>query len=115
MVGNSIGSLISVTMAAKQQEESRLKGIYLVNCAGGMNISHILDDPPTTSFGWTVLLVTNLLKLDPINNLLFDKVRDPQNVKETLQKIYVNKDRVDDELVQSIIQPSLDAGANKVF
>ena len=60
-------------------------------------------------------MITNLIKVDPLNNFLFDKVRDPENVKQTLQKIYVNKDRVDDELVDSIIKPSLDEGANKVF
>ena len=60
-------------------------------------------------------MVTNLLKLDPLNNILYDKVRDPENVKQVLQGIYVNKDRVDDESVDSIIKPSLDEGANKVF
>ena len=102
-------------MASREKSDSHLKGVYLVNCAGGMNVTHILDDPPTTLFGWGILIFKNLLKLDPINNILFDKVRDPKNVEETLLKIYVNKDRVDKELVDLIVNPSLDEGANKVF
>lgn len=115
LVGNSIGSLISVTMASREQKDSSLKGVYLINCAGGMNVTHILDDPPTTLFGWGLLIFTNLQKLDIVNNVLFDKIKDPENVKETLMKIYVNKDRVDKELVDSIVNPSSDEGANKVF
>ena len=107
LVGNSIGSLVSVTMASQNQGE-KLKGVYMVNCSGGMNITAGIDKPPTTFFGWVVLLVTNLLKIDPICNVLFDKTRDPENVRQTLQNIYLNKDRVDDELVNSIVNPSKD-------
>lgn len=81
-MGNSIGSLVAVTMAAREDEDSKLKGVYLVNCAGGMNGQHVLDGhSPTTLFGWMIVLITNLLKNDVCNSFLFDKVRVPATVK----------------------------------
>ena len=87
----------------------------MINCAGGMNFTADLDTPPSTFIGWVILLVTNLLKIDPICQALFDKTRDPENVRKTLENIYVNKDRVDDELVNGIVNPSKDDGAMKIF
>ena len=85
LVGNSIGSLVAVTMAARENEDSKLKGVYLVNCAGGMNGLHVLNGhPPTTLFEWMIVLITNMLKHDAVNNFLFDKIRVPSTVKEVL-------------------------------
>ena len=93
-----------------------MKGVYLVNCAGGMNGLHILNGhPPTSLFGWTIVLITNLLKYDAFNNFLFDKVRARETIRSILKNMYVNPDRVDDELVDSIFMPSEDQGANKVL
>ena len=80
-----------------------------------MNITAGLDSPPSSFAGWIILLVINLLKIDPLCSILFDKTREPENVRQTLGKLYLNKERVDDELVESIVRPSLDDGALKVF
>ena len=87
----------------------------MINISIGMNFKGGLDDPPTTTYGKTVYFVTNLLKVDFIVRALFNKTKNPENVRETLKGIYLNKDRVDDELVNSIVNPSKDNGALKVF
>ena len=88
----------------------------MVNCAGGMNGLHILGgQEPTSLFEWFIVLTTNLLKIDAFSDLMFDKVRQPETVRGILKKMYVNEDRVDDELVQSLVDPSLHEGANKVL
>lgn len=51
LVGNSIGSLISLQAAALDadaaggQEEAAVRGVVLLNCAGGMNSKFILQLP----------------------------------------------------------------------
>ena len=42
-------------------------------------------------------------------------MRKPNNIRKTLQQVYINKKNVDDFLVESIRNPSLDAGAFNVF
>jgi hypothetical protein len=56
-----------------------------------------------------------LLEIGYVNKFLFDRTRDPENVRSILKSIYVNPERVDDELVESIVKPSRDAGASNVF
>jgi pimeloyl-ACP methyl ester carboxylesterase len=48
LVGNSIGSLISLQAAALDaggQQEAVVRGVVLLNCAGGMNSKFILELP----------------------------------------------------------------------
>ena len=42
-------------------------------------------------------------------------MRKPSNIRKTLNQVYVDKKNVDDYLVDSIRNPSLDAGAFNVF
>jgi len=42
-------------------------------------------------------------------------MRNPKNIKKTLNQVYVDKKNVDDFLVESIRKPSLDFGAFNVF
>lgn len=71
IVGNSIGSL--VTLTAAKEEMRGLVGVYLVNCAGGMNGLHITKSKPGSLKGLSIDLITNLLRLNFVSNFLFDR------------------------------------------
>ena len=83
LVGNSIGSLISLDVAAKRPE--LVKGLILNNCAGGMNSKFAVTDPavsaPARAVGAVFFAVLDfLLYIKPLARALFDGVR--RNVRE---------------------------------
>jgi len=55
------------------------------------------------------------LKNIVLQRLIFENMRNPKNIKKTLNQVYVDKKNVDDFLVESIRKPSLDFGAFNVF
>ena len=55
------------------------------------------------------------LKNIVLQRLIFENMRNPKNIKKTLNQVYVEKKNVDDFLVESIRKPSLDFGAFNVF
>jgi len=118
MVGNSIGSLISLDLAAKRPE--LVKGVILNNCAGGMNSKFALTDPavPESSqaasrvfFG----VLDFLLGIKPLARLLFDKVRKRETVEAVLKQVYTNSERADAVIVDSTLEPAEDPAALDVF
>ena len=48
------------------------------------------------------------LKNIVLQRLIFENMRNPKNIKKTLNQVYVDKKNVDDFLVESIRKPSLD-------
>jgi len=102
-------------MTAATKDLKGLVGLYLVNCAGGMNGLHVTKSNPGTIIGGGIALITNFLRSSLICNALFTNTQRRGNVRSSLEKLYVNKDRVDEELVDMIIRPSLDDGAKQVF
>ena len=118
MLGNSIGSLISLDVAAKRPE--LVKGVILNNCAGGMNSKFALTDPavPESSqaasrvfFG----VLDFLLGIKPLARLLFDKVRKRETVEAVLKQVYTNSERADAVIVDSTLEPAEDPAALDVF
>lgn len=115
LVGNSIGSLASVLTAASLPPE-RVRGLVLVNCAGGMNNTAILDDDWRIRAVYPIILAINaLLKIKPVGRFLFDKFRSRENVRGVLASVYCNPAAVDDALVDLIYEPSNDEGALETF
>lgn len=120
LVGNSIGSLISVTVAAGDWGQSGVRGLVLLNCAGGMNTKHMIEDdlsPPVLKFFASIIqgVLETLLGVRAFASWFFERVKTPENVRETLRGIYTNKERVDDELVSSILAPADNPNALDVF
>lgn len=113
LVGNSLGSLICLMVAAALSDRTR--GLVLLNCAGAMNNKGVVGD-------WRILLVYPifliidlLLHTPGVADFLFNKFRSPDNIRNVLQQVYVNQEAVDDELVDMILKPSDDPGALPVF
>ncbi|KAK3250321.1 hypothetical protein CYMTET_40294 [Cymbomonas tetramitiformis] len=126
LVGNSIGSLISLMVAAESPMQKGLpstgvRGIVLLNCAGGMNSKFIMesplenDDPKYKLFSPLFWLVDRILSTRFIAEPLFNNVKTEENIRQVLKNVYVNTAAVDDELVDLFIAPSLDVGAFETF
>nr|GMD09227.1 pheophytinase, chloroplastic [Ipomoea batatas] len=114
LVGNSVGSLACVIAAADSQQ-SLIRGLVLLNCAGGMNNKAIVDDWRIKLLLPLLWLIDFLLQQKAIASALFDRVRQSENLKNILLSVYGNKDSVDEELVEIIRGPANDEGALDAF
>ncbi|KAI3874922.1 hypothetical protein MKW98_019495 [Papaver atlanticum] len=114
LVGNSIGSLACV-IATSESGSSRVQGLVLLNCSGGMNNKAIVDD-------WRIKLllplfwfIDFLLNQPFIASAIFERVKQRETLKNVLLSVYGNKDSVDDDLVEIIKGPADAAGALDAF
>ncbi|XP_052200140.1 uncharacterized protein LOC127806716 isoform X2 [Diospyros lotus] len=114
LIGNSVGSLACV-IAASEPTQSLVRGLVLLNCAGGMNNKAIVDD-------WRIRLLLPLLwffdfllNQRRIASFIFERVTQRDNLRNILLSVYGNKESVDEDLVQIIKQPTHDQGALDAF
>eukprot|EP00968_Pinguiococcus_pyrenoidosus_P024116 scaffold4289_cov246-Pinguiococcus_pyrenoidosus.AAC.1 len=117
LAGNSVGSLVAATTAASNPD---VRGLLLYNIAAGMNNKFTMTDDLTP---WTLKLfaiplfstLDALLGNDGFSKWFFERTKTEENVAQTLKSVYVNDERVDKELVQSILRPADDPNALEVF
>ncbi|CAN6475347.1 unnamed protein product [Victoria cruziana] len=115
LIGNSVGSLACLIAAASESRKGLVRGVVLLNCAGGMNNKAIVDDWRIKLLLPFLLLFDFLLRQQRIASVLFERVKRRENLKSILLSIYGNKDSVDDELVEIIKGPAEDEGALDAF
>ncbi|XP_058203168.1 uncharacterized protein LOC131317630 isoform X4 [Rhododendron vialii] len=99
LIGNSVGSLACV-IAASDSSQSLVRGLVLLNCAGGMNNKAIVDD-------WRIRLLLplfwvfdTLLKQKAIASFIFERVTQRDNLRNILLSVYGNKESVDEDLIE---------------
>ncbi|KAK4577843.1 hypothetical protein RGQ29_028107 [Quercus rubra] len=114
LIGNSVGSLACV-IAASESSRSLVRGLVLLNCAGGMNNKAVVDDWRIKLLLPLLLLVDFLLRQRGIASAIFERVRKRDNLRNILLSVYGNKESVDEELVEIIMEPTNDAGALDAF
>lgn len=114
LIGNSVGSLACV-IAASESQGDLVKGLVLLNCAGGMNNKAVFDDWRIKLLMPLLLLIDFLLKQKRIATALFNRVKDRENLKNILSNVYINKENVDDTLVEIIAGPANGEGALDAF
>eukprot|EP00268_Persea_americana_P017753 TRINITY_DN185_c0_g2_i2.p1 TRINITY_DN185_c0_g2~~TRINITY_DN185_c0_g2_i2.p1 ORF type:complete len:226 (-),score=56.13 TRINITY_DN185_c0_g2_i2:2443-3120(-) len=114
LVGNSVGSLACV-IAASEPASRLVKGLVLLNCAGGMNNKAIVDDWRIKLLLPLLWLFDFLLRQRVIASALFERVKQRENLKNVLLSVYGNKEAVDDDLVEIIKKPADDEGALDAF
>ena len=111
LVGNSLGGYAALAAAVDLVDQAA--GLVLLNAAGPFS------DEQDKAIGWTGTLKRTIAKAilgSPIvQRLLFENLRRPATIRRTLNKVYIDKSNVDDDLVQAIRRPSLDPGAFGVF
>ncbi|RMZ53088.1 hypothetical protein APUTEX25_002497 [Auxenochlorella protothecoides] len=116
LVGNSIGSLVSLMVAAQAGPAAPpVHGVALVNCAGGLNNKAVSEDWRARAARPLFLLIDALLARRRVARWLFDKYRSPENIRSILLKVYRDPASVDDELVQMLHAPSCQPGALEAF
>jgi pimeloyl-ACP methyl ester carboxylesterase len=109
-VGNSIGGLISLGMAATYPGLTR--GLVLLNCAGSLN--HRPEDL-NLPLRWMMKGFNALVNSAQVGPLVFNLVRQRHQIRRSLAQVYRDTTAVTDELVELIYQPACDANAQKVF
>ncbi|XP_072964997.1 uncharacterized protein [Typha angustifolia] len=114
LIGNSVGSLACV-IAASESTGDLVRGLVLLNCAGGMNNKAIVDDWRIKLLLPLLWLVDFLLKQRGIASAIFERVKERENLKNILLSVYGNKDAVDEDLVEIIKRPADDEGALDAF
>ncbi len=109
-IGNSVGALISLTIAVENPEITT--GAVLINPAGGLNHRpHELNPPLRFVMG-----AFNKLVSHPITGkFVFNNIRRKSQIRRTLYQVYLHREAVTDELVDMLYQPSCDEGAQQVF
>nr|VDC98733.1 unnamed protein product [Brassica rapa] len=122
LIGNSVGSLACVIAASEESQRDLVRGLVLLNCAGGMNNKAVFDDWRIKLLMPLLLLIDFLLKQRGIASALFNRVKDRHdslptyiNLKNILTNVYGNKDNVDDTLVEIIAGPANSEGALDAF
>ncbi|OMP06144.1 Alpha/beta hydrolase-1 [Corchorus olitorius] len=114
LVGNSVGSLACV-IAASESSQNLVRGLVLLNCAGGMNNKAIVDDWRIKLLLPLLWLFDFLLKQRGIATAVFERAKQRENLRNILLSVYGNKESVDDELVEIINGPANDEGALDAF
>ena len=114
IIGNSVGSL--ATLMASVNAPDLVRGVVLLNCAGGMNNKQAIDDWRIKLIMPLFLLIDFLLKQPRIAKYLFDNVREKETLRKILLGIYPsNPEAVDEDLVDMLHNPSCDVGALETF
>ncbi|KAJ7975542.1 putative Alpha/beta hydrolase [Quillaja saponaria] len=114
LIGNSVGSLACV-IAASDSNQTLVRGVVLLNCSGGMNNKAIVDDWRIKLLLPLLWLIDFLLKQRGIASFIFERVKRRESLRNILLSVYGNKESVDEELVEIIMEPANDPGALEAF
>jgi pimeloyl-ACP methyl ester carboxylesterase len=114
VAGNSIGGLCSLSVA--EHLPDLVRGVVLFNCSGGMTGFRYEDVPwyvrPILYFVQRVVLGRGWM-----GGYFFSKFRTRETVENILcsQGVYRDQANVDDELLEVLLEPGSDEGAETVF
>lgn len=112
LAGNSLGGYVSLCVATQRPESAA--GLVLINSAGPFtDIQGTTKPDPIRKVMGNI--VTALFQQDWASSLLFQYIRQKSVIRNTLEKVYLDKSAITDQLVEEIYRPSCDSGAEKVF
>ncbi|NER36995.1 MAG: alpha/beta fold hydrolase [Oscillatoria sp. SIO1A7] len=112
LAGNSLGGYAALCVAAQRPESA--VGLVLLNSAGPFTPAEPQPEPPFyrkalgSAMKW-------LFWQDWFSFLVFQWTRRRSLIRKTLEKVYLDKSAVTDQLVEDIYRPSCDPGAARVF
>ncbi|MDY6785839.1 MAG: alpha/beta fold hydrolase [Cyanobacteriota bacterium] len=109
-IGNSIGGLLSLMVAANFPEIAA--GCVAINCAGGLNHRPEELTPLLRPIMGTFTKVVSSPLSGPV---LFNLIRRKSQLRRTLLQVYRDSEAITEELVEMIYQPSCHPNAQKVF
>ncbi|MEH1906820.1 MAG: alpha/beta fold hydrolase [Nostoc sp.] len=125
LAGNSLGGYAGLCVAAQRPDSAA--GLVLLNSAGPFSESQPTSEPealqseiqpPKQTSSLQKLLgesVKWILQQPLAQFLLFQYVRQRWVIRQTLEKVYLDKSAITDQLIEEIYRPAYDAGALDVF
>ncbi len=121
IIGNSLGGYAALAAGAALASQSA--GVVLLNAAGYFSDESFSSEPKDLSSkirkmigaGISRDLIIKWLIYPLIQRLIFENLRRPNVIRNTLKQVYIDSTNVDDDLIESIRRPSLDPGAFQVF
>jgi pimeloyl-ACP methyl ester carboxylesterase len=112
LAGNSLGGYASLCVAANHPENTA--GLVLINSAGPfLTPDQVQKINPVQKF--VGKMIQKLFLQSWGSFLLFQYMRKKSVIRKTLEKVYLDKSAVTEQLVEEIYRPSCDPGAVKVF
>lgn len=107
LAGNSLGGYACLCLASQYPDSAA--GLILINSAGPFS--------NTTSGKPSLMQKVSswVFKQSWVTYLLFQRLRQRSVIRKTLEKVYLDKTTVTDQLVEDIYRPSCDKGAAQVF
>ncbi|AFY56096.1 putative hydrolase or acyltransferase of alpha/beta superfamily [Rivularia sp. PCC 7116] len=124
LAGNSLGGYASLCVAAQRPDSAA--GLVLLNSAGPFSKEQPTAEPealqteiePDFNQKLQNLLgdfAKSIFKLPLFQFILFQYIRQPWVIRQTLEKVYLDKSAITDQLIEEIRRPSSDKGAFDVF
>ena len=125
LAGNSLGGYASLCVAAQRPDTSR--GLVLLNSAGPFSeeqpsiepeSAQTEVQPPRQPDLWQKFFgeaTKWIFQQSWARFLLFQYIRQPWVIRQTLEKVYLDKSAITDQLVEDIYRPACDPGAMDVF
>ncbi|MGF1488324.1 MAG: alpha/beta fold hydrolase [Prochloraceae cyanobacterium] len=112
LAGNSLGGYSALCLAAERP--SSAAGLILLNSAGPFSEVETKkkSNPLQDSIGKSIRFV---LLQSWANYFLFKFVQRKSFIRQTLEKVYLDRSAVTEELIEDLYRPSLDKGAPQVF
>jgi pimeloyl-ACP methyl ester carboxylesterase len=112
LAGNSLGGYSALCVAAQHPDAA--VGLVLLNSAGPFTNTKVPTEP--NPMQKVMKEATQAVFRQPWGSfLLFQYLRQRSVIRSTLEKVYLDKSAITDQLVEEIYQPSCDPGATKVF
>lgn len=125
LAGNSLGGYACLCVASQRPDAAA--GVVLLNSAGPFSedVPNVEAEPiqsevqaPKQPDLWQKFLGESAKWFfgQPLARfLLFQYIRQPWMIRQTLEKVYLDKSAITDQLVEEIYRPSCDPGAAEVF
>ncbi|MEH2456187.1 alpha/beta fold hydrolase [Nostoc sp.] len=125
LAGNSLGGYAGLCVAAQRPDSAA--GLVLLNSAGPFSESQPTSEPEalqseiqppkqTSSLQKVLSDSVKWIFQQPLaQSLLFQYVRQRWVIRQTLEKVYLDKSAITDQLVEEIYRPAYDPGAMEVF
>ncbi|MEI2577560.1 alpha/beta fold hydrolase [Scytonema sp. PRP1] len=128
LAGNSLGGYASLCVAGQRPDAAA--GLVLLNSAGPFSENQpsaepealqteIEPPPPLKANEQLQKLLGDVVKWifqQPLAQfLLFQYIKQPWVIRQTLEKVYLDKSAITDQLVEEIYRPACDSGALDVF
>ncbi len=112
LAGNSLGGYAALCVAAEYPQS--VAGLILLNSAGPFSDTNT-QSSQKSSPNYISKLIRSILLQPWASFLLFQYVRRRSVIRKTLEKVYLDRNVITEQLIEDIYRPSCDKGAAEVF